>query len=219
MKLITREEFTTVTLTETFDLGNGLVFTVITANGKRIDQTIRRKNHGVDEEYFYFNNVEEFLHKLRITPFNESDSNSKHGYWFYGYVDQDPFTTISKEGVNMEKIIMIDGSSHTFRNSKNEYIPQCIVLDYIGGFKELDPYRRYDWEPLKAHLKAHPQVIEVSEFPIPHYNADFGGQRGLRVKLTMLPEWRVKGKQSWCEENGIFSENDPLGIKKFRINS
>lgn len=220
MLIRTRNEtHTTVTLTETYDLGHGFELTVVTVNGKRVEQIISKQGRTPRRpggEFHYLLNAEEFRTRLKVTPYYEEDKSNKT-YWFYPYIDQDPFTTINNEGFKLEKVILNESSSHNFRDANDEYLAICIVLDYIGGFKENDRYNRYEWEPVKAYLKTHPNVLEIEEFPIPYYNSDFHGQRGLRVKMTMLPEWRSTGQNAWNEEGAIFSNRDPLGILKFKI--
>lgn len=221
MKLLDKKEFTTVTVVDTYSLPNGFTLTVTTVNGQcrgqelKKDKSIIPKDH--NPHYYYFNNVNVFKELLRKTTFMGEDRGNE--IWFNKFIDNDMLGTVTKHGFNPENIIVVDGYCHTFRDVQERFLPQCIILDYIGGFKEKDPYKAYAWEPLKAYLKTHPQVIAVEEFRIPSYNADFGGQRGLSVKMTFLPEWRLDGDLAYNEETAIFSDKDPLGIKKFKINS
>ena len=79
-----------------------------------------------------------------------------------------------------------------------------FIFSYIGSLQEKIPgdplYRK-----LMDLLKKHPSILELEEEEIPYYNADFSGQKGVKIGKTLLSQKMYEKVYEACKKQQFFS--------------
>ena len=218
MKLLRTKE--KVFKDEWYELTAGFELQVSYVDGMRTDSFLRApdplKSEWANDDCIYVAKIDEFKEALKTKAYSDSKTPGEYNsYWWYDYTCPNLYEEISKNGFDITKVVFNISSSHNFMDYTGNYFTMVCDLTYIDGFRQKCEYRNYKWGKLKAHLKQHPNVLSLEEQLIPHYNADFYGQKGLRLRLLIPPEWRLKGQNGWDMKRIIFSEEDPFNIKQF----
>jgi hypothetical protein len=108
------------------------------------------------------------------------------------YVDYDSFLEkhiieINIDDINKYSLYFRYNAGHMLFDSK--MIPQSLPIsfNYIGSLREQHAGDQL-YQKLVDLLRKHPFILNLKDYVIPYYNADFSGQRGVEHAIALISQ-------------------------------
>jgi hypothetical protein len=202
---VTRKKVTTVTETVTYHICDNIRYVIVHVNGKEKFRELRYAGGNING-YPVSVGYDRNLSLLEDT----------NPYWNYKETGWELSKTLPEpEDIDIEKIILEQGSTHEFFKANLEPIPVVVSGNYIdAGIRS----ENYDLEGLHEYFSKHSQVKKITDIElIPYYNNDSGMEKCFEV--LVLPS--VEQLKVLKNKRDIFykpwHDTDYLGMKPFWI--
>jgi len=201
-----------VIITETYHITDKIKYDIISKNGKVSERKLRytgKKHYGYSLSPLY---RKDFSLLKEKNPYTHSNWD-----WFKGDILPAP------EDIDVEKnIILVQGSTHMFFDTKLKSLTYTHTGDYIGaGLRST----YYDIDKLEKHLKGLKKVVKIIRQEIPYYNAAKTNEEYLSI-IVLVPGkvWDMGLEKGWSRDDIVFGRHhdenffDFLNINQFVIN-
>lgn len=183
-KKIKKSVTKTITIVENYNLSKTVSYKRTYVNDKLKSNVLHykgKKHNGYDLHPLWKPDLE--VLKKHNPYWGESKEFKIDGYdWFNQKELPEP------SEINLDDIILCQGSTHSFFDLNLDPIPVVVHGDYIDA--NLNS-KNYNLEELKEYFDSHPNVVRCSEIlEIPYYNASkTNGKKFLDVLVYPELEW------------------------------